>query len=856
MIGKSLGHYRIEQQIGAGGMGVVYRAHDDRLDRDVALKVLPQNLLGAPAATERLRQEALALSRLNHPNIAHVYDFDTQDGVSFLIMEFVTGDTLAQKLASGPISEEAAISIGIQASSALEDAAEAGIVQRDIKPSNIMWTPKGQVKVLDFGLAKLFRSADPDATRSHTDLPDAAGTLAYMAPERLSDVPADFRSDVYSLGSVLYESVAGKRPFVAKDSVTLISEILKKTPPALREINTTVSAGFESAVMRCLAKEPARRYQRASELRAALESIQDSHSGAVAVARSSNSRGRRAVAIGLLVTAVAAAIALIWRMPKRTGSLAGDEALPSELVILPVSGTDNDTTAFGNGLVETLTTRLTQLSQDHNLQVVPASDVREKKVKSLADASREFGATLGLTLDVERAGDEIRVNYTLADAKQHKSLRAGMITKAAADPFALEDSVADSVVTALQIQLTPSEKSALVAHGTAKPGAYDFYLRGRGYLDDFQEVKNVEAAISEFNHALEEDPNFAQAYAGLGEAYWRKYRDTADTAWVANAKSACERAVALRSEEAAGHDCLGMVYNGTGEFQNAVNEYQRATDLQPTDYAAFRGLSVAYEHLKQNGAAEELMKKAISLRPDYWSNYNDLGGLYRREGRYSEAESQFSEVIRLVPDSWVGYGNLGAIYLGEGQLSKALPLLEQSVQIKADSDNTSNLAYSYFAMRRYADAARIFEEAATLNPNRYEIVGNLGDAYYWAPGLRAKSYPVYRRASELARGHLRVNPNDADALAYLAGYEAALGEASSAKHDIARAMELAPTDNDVLFDAAIVYNMLAMQDRALDCLERVVSAGYSRESLLDSPDLDNLHGNSRFKQLVEAGPKR
>ena len=859
MVGRTLGHYRIEEQIGAGGMGVVYRARDERLDRDVALKVLPEGLVSDSGATDRLRKEALALSKLNHPNIAHVYDFDSHDGISFLIMEFVSGETLARKLASGRIAEEVAINIGIQTASALEDAAEAGVVHRDIKPSNIMFTAKGTVKVLDFGLAKLFHAADHDATRSHAELPDAAGTLAYMAPERLKDESADFRSDVYSLGTVLYESVTGKRPFVARDSVTLISDILNKKPVLPREFNSAISAGLESAVMRCLAKEPARRYQSAAELRVALESISESRREIPRVAAGNSSRNRRILAVFALALVLAIAVAGIVLRHAPTASLPAATAPPAtmnELVVLPLANSGDDgATAFGNGLTETISSRLMPLSQDHPLEVVPASEVRAKGVKDLEGARKEFGATLGLRLNVERAAGQIRVTYELVDAREHKMLRGDTITEPESNPFAIEDDVAGSVVAGLQLQLSPAERQSFARRGTTQPGAYDYYLQGRGYLLEFQEPKNIDAAIAEFGHALEQDPSYALAYAGLGEAYWRKYHDTAEVTWVASAKSECERAVALRTYEAAGHSCLGLVYNGTGAYDDAVKQYREAADLDPTSDEAFRGLALAYKGLNRMDAAEKTFAKAIALRPGYWSNYNQLGSLYLGEKKHLEAEKEFSEVIRLAPDSWAGYGNLGLTYLGEGDPAKAIPLLERSIAIEPRSDNTSNLGAVYFDMRHFQDSARIFEKAVAISPDNYIVIGNLADAYYWSPGDREKSFPLYRKAMSLAQQNaLRINPRDSQALAYVAGYHAALGESAAATDSIHRALTAAPDDSEVLLDAACVFAQIGSREKALEYLERAVAAGVAPNDLLANPTLDNLHGQPRFEKLVAKVP--
>jgi len=851
IVGQTLGHYRVLEKVGAGGMGIVFRAHDERLDRDIAIKVLPAGTLANEAARKQFRAEALTLSKLSHANIAHIYDFDTQHGIDFLVMEFVRGVSLEQKLAGRALSEEEVIHLGRQVAGTLQDVAQLGIVHRDIKPGNIMITPQGEPKLLDFGLAKLLRASGTDATRSFDDLREMAGTLPYMSPEQVKNLPTDFRTDVYSLGAVLYESATGERPFPAKDVSTLIADIARKSPTPPRQLNPDLSAGLERLIQRCLAKDPARRYQTAAEIRAALEALESVQIPVAIVPAAKQPTTPLLIfglAILLLVTAGAAFIAARkWNRPPNTAA-----SQVNELAILPpnTSHQDGEIIAFGEGMVHTLTSRLTQLTGAHPFQVVPASEMRSKRVSTLQEAREEFGANLGLELSLERAGEMLRVNYALIDAKRHQQLRGDTITASMSDPFAIEDQVADSVVQALQIELRPEEQQSQTNHGTTQPQAYDYYVQGQGYLQDFQKQENVDNAIAEFNRALQYDPNYALASSGLGEALWRKYEHTKQPEFVGQAKSACNRAVQLRPEESAGHLCLGLLDAGTGAYDKAVEEYQLAAKLEPTSDAAYSGLAGAYERLGKSQEAESTFRKAISLRPSYWAGYNRLGIFYLRHGRYAEASEMFSQVIALVPDSFAGYANLGGSYIYRGDYAQAIPALERSVEIRPTEEASSNLGTAYFQLHQYSHSARALEKAAALGPSNYEIWGNLADAYYWAPGERAKAKDAYRMALDLAFKQLAVNPQDANLLSFIADYYAMSGDCAPALTQLRRAMAIAPPGPDLLGTAALVFNQCGKQEDALTSLEKAVAAGYSTATLRDTPNFDNLRNLPRFQKLL------
>ncbi len=841
-------------------MGVVYRAEDTALGRTVALKFLSPQIAHDPRRVERFRDEARNASALNHPNICTIYEVAEESGELFIAMEFVEGQPLSDFLRQGGLPVETVTRYGRQISGALEHAHERGIIHRDLKPVNIVVTPQGDAKILDFGLAK---RTDPDAAQGKTTL-DASptetsagltGTVPYMAPEQIEGKDAGTRSDIWSLGVILHEMASGTRPFLGENLYRLCTAIMQEPAPPLPE---HVPAGLVSVIKRCLEKDPARRYQRASELRAALEALDPSSpfTPPLLPVLTQTKPSRLPWIIVVLAVAVLAGIGIgtALRYGKRyKASASASLAVPErvQLAVLPVTGgVRPEEMAFDNGLVETLTSRLTQLTTQHPLAVIPASEVRAKNVETVDAARAEFGVNLGLIIHVQHAGTQARVNYSLVDARTHQQLRAGTITAATDDPFALEDQVADNVAQALELELLPQEKRVMSAHGTPSAAADAFYLQGRGYLQDYGKPEQTENAITMFRNALDKDPSFAAAFAGLGEAYWQKFALTHDSRFVNESTKACREAAQHDAGLSEAHVCLGLVYQGTGKYEDAIREFQKAAQAEPTSDTAAAGLGGAYESLNRPEDAEKAYKAAIALRPNYWVGYSRLGGFYLRRGRLDEAAKMDEQVISLVPDSFIGYTNLGGTRVLQGNYKDAIPPLEHSLQIRKTGDATSNLGTAYFQLKRFGDAARLYEEATALDPQKYDLWGNLGDAYYWAPGLRDRAPAAYRKALALGEEQRKVNPRDPSLLSYLAQYHAMLGESRFARQRIDDALHLAPHDPEVQYYAAMVYVQLKDNEKALQALQGAVASGYSTAGIRATPNFDPLQNDSRFQTLL------
>jgi tetratricopeptide (TPR) repeat protein len=849
-----LGHYRILEQIGAGGMGIVYRAHDLQLDRDVAIKILPSGKLTDSSSRSRFRKEALALARLNHPNIATVHEYGTEGGIDFLVTEYIPGITLDTKLASGPLEPEEALNLGIQIAQGLEAAHEQGIIHRDLKPGNLRINSNFQLKILDFGLAKFSAPTNATAlTDSYSGEKGSYGTLPYMAPEQLRGMQVDQRSDIWAAGAVLYEMVTGQRPFAQKHVPQLIDDILHQAPKLPTIINPVVPPGLESIILKALDKDADRRYQSARELRVDLNRLQTSPLAmtsefATGTTSRARFRNRKTIFIGALCLAVALlVVATVMRTARRERLQA-----PRTLAVLPFQavGSDADTTALGTGMTETLTAQLAQASDRNHLQLVSTREIEAQGVRSAAEARRAFGADLVVEGSLQHVGSQLRINCSLVDAATQRQIAARSLTAAMGDIFGLEDRVATEALNLLSTQIPAVKSAAIEIHADTNADAYQHYLRGLGYLQDYDKAENIQSAITEFDLALRNDSHYARAYAGLGNAYWLGYAaSTGTNDWIKQAAENCHKALQV-ADVAEGHICLGHVYVSQGEYAKGVDEFKRAVLLDSNGDDALRGLADAFEKMGNASAAEATYQKAIALRPKYWAGYSWMGAFYFREARYEDAARMFRTVIELTPESFNGYSNLGAALSIQGQYKGAIAALQRSIEIRPTLEAYSNLGTVYFASRKFADAARIYKEALTLDNDDFMTWGNLGDALYWTADHRSEADPAYRKAISLGDAKLHVNPRDATLLAFVATYRGMIGDRQGALTDLKRALEVAPNDADVRFRAALLYNRLGDTERTLSSLEKAVSLGYPAAAIHDTPDFDMLRSHPRFQALL------
>jgi tetratricopeptide (TPR) repeat protein len=844
--GQTYGHYLLLERIGEGAMGVVYRARDQVLERDVALKFLPPGLVHDESTRKRFRKEALTLARLNHPNIETLYGFETEGGVDFLVMEYVAGVTLHTRLAGGPLRQSEMLEIGVQLASALDEAHKQGVIHRDLKPANVALTPSQQVKVLDFGLARLLADPAQSATESAADS-NMAGTLPYLAPEQLRGAQPDQRSDIYALGVVFYEMVTGRRPHAPSSMAALVEAILHEEPAPLRGANREIAPELETIIRKALDKDPRLRYQSAGELKIDLQRLMSGRNlEHIGVSRRPPRRTGLWVAAAACI-ALAAALLLAPVLRQWRAGRAAPRA-PRVVAVLPFEaiGGNPENQALCRGLTDLVTARMVQASKRLAVEVVPASEVRAQGVTSAEDARRKLGVNLVVEGSWDFAGNN-QVMYSLVDVQSRRNLDAAVVAANLRNLQATEREVVDRLLNMLNVEFRPESPEP----PPARPDAYQYYVRGRGYLLEYTNPQNVRDAIALFKTAVDTDPKFALAYAGLGEAYWRQFQESKDEAAFPKALEACNKAAQLNDQLAPVHVTLGLIYQSRGKDQDAVKEFRRALELDSTSDAAYVGLATSYASLGRNQEAEDAYRRAIELHKDYWGGYSALGAFLAKQGRYDEAAAQFKRVVELAPENVRGYTNLGAIYYLQGKYPEAQQLYEKSLTIQPNYRAYSNLGTLYFYQGRYADSARMFEQALKLNDKDSRMWVYAAAAYYWA-GERGQAMRDYEHAAQLIENELKINPRDPKLLVELADCYAMLGKRPKAQEYLRRVVAREASDSGIMFDLAQVYEELGDRGAALDWLAKAIRAGYPPSEVQRSRSLEQLRNDPRYKQIIEA----
>jgi serine/threonine-protein kinase len=836
-LGSTVGRFVIRERLGTGGMGEVYRADDTQLKRTVAIKRLvgPPDQIGAG----RLLKEAQRASALNHPHIAGVYDVFSMENELLLVMEFVDGMTLRERM-KRPMSVAEFCAIGVQCTEALTAAHASGILHGDLKPANIMLTREGQVKVCDFGLARRLPTSTGAAETTTTTQHGIAGTPAYLAPEAVLEHPLDERADIFSLGVVFYQMLALRNPFVADGLMATLDRILHESPPPLDRINPQVPGRLARTIQRMLDKDPRARTASAAEVGEVLSSIGAQHAQ---IERRRRLVRRVKIWAAVVVVAIATVVAAsrpFNRPPPLPTSI--------NLAVLPftATGAAGDRTTLLDGLTESVSGQLARLTVRHMFQVVTEA---ERDTTGLLEARQLFGATLVLRGVLHYAGETIDVLTELVDTKSSQPIRSERFTIRTADLVAVQMGIVAAAARMMDLELDQAELQQVSAAGTAQAGAHEYYLQGRGYLSNYDRPESLDYAIDVFRKALDSDSRYALAYAGLGQAFWRKYEQTRQRPMVDFAHGYCASALDFGRTLAEPHVCMGMVLNGTGDFMKAAEEYRLAIQMEPTHDGAYVGLASAFERMNLHADAERAYQLAIDTRKHYWGGYNNLGAYYYRTGRYQDALAMFQQVVNLAPDSFRGHRNVGAALFQLDRNPAAIDAFKKSLAIRRDFTAASNLGTAYYYEGEYRLAADTFRQALELEQGNDQVWNNLA-AVLDRTGRRQEAITAFRKTQELATERLAVNPKDADAHMLVADSSAALGETSRARQALASALALMPTEPHTLFAIGVFYEYrLGNSREALNWLAKAVEHGQTWREIDREPALLRLRKDPGFQQL-------
>jgi serine/threonine protein kinase/tetratricopeptide (TPR) repeat protein len=873
--------YQVLRILGQGGMGAVYQARDQELDRIIALKVIRPELASNPDILARFKQELILSRNITHKNVVRIFDLGEAEGTKFITMEFVEGEDLRSVLRrEGKFSAKEAVTVVQQICRALDAAHSEGVIHRDLKPQNVMRDPQGRVVVMDFGLARSLESEGMTQTGA------LVGTLEYMSPEQALGASLDQRSDLFAVGLIFYELLTGKAPYKADTAIaSLMMRTHERAIPA-SDVDASVPVSLSTIVSRCLERDPKDRYQSAAELLKELDAWSSDPNLAVSshvamastqsVARTSASTasGPRSVQISLslpsqrgwiwavvalalvvLFLAIPVTRHLIFRPAAESMGIGGVEGIPDlskgkYIAVLPlkVLGDEKSLGYVADGVVDALSAKMFQLQSVHVASSAAVEKVTAKD-QPMAKIARALGVNLILQGTVVGSPDKLRITLNLEDVAGNRRLWTQEFSGVPQDLLTLQDQIYAGLVQALELRPSDEEMAKSGVHPTENANAYDLYLKGRDALRGTQGTRDIDSAVRLFESALKDDSGFALAYTGLADSDLRLYKSSKDPLYAEKAVAAAQKAASLNPSLPEVHLSLGSVYNATGKNAQAVGELKTALALTPNSDEAYRRLGDAYRAGGQKPEALAAYQSAVSANPYYWSNHNTLGGAYFEFGNTEKSLQEYQKVSQLAPDNPIGYQNTGAVYFRLGKWEDSITAFQKSLDLQPDATIYADIGTAYFFLKRNDDSIKMFEKAVGLSPQDELLMGNLADAYR-AAGRKDQAAATYDKAIQLAFRQLQVNPKLAAVTGDLALYYAKKGDADHALEYIRQARSLDREDLQLLYSQAEIFSLTNHQRDAITALRTAFQKGYSTEEAMNDPELGSLKSLPEFTKLL------